>query len=79
MMAINHYNWIGSTFNILKKLYDKNSPIICSENHAWVILTSIKRLIGDKLIRKEKSMLMSAEVMFCHKLINIEQGIGVVL
>jgi hypothetical protein len=71
MMTINHYNWIGSSLNILKKLHDKDSPIVCSENHAWVILTNIKRLIGDKFICIEKGMLMSAEVMFCHKLIDI--------
>ena len=76
MVAVQNYNRIRASLDILKDLNDEYSSIVCSDHDTWEIGRNIEGLIGDFLVGVEEAMLPACKIIFDDERANIEHGKG---
>ena len=62
-MGVNDNNRVGSAFNVLEQLDDEDTTVVGPDDHAWEVLRSVERLLGDLFVTVEEAMLELSELI----------------
>ena len=77
IVAVNDYNGVGPSLEILEHLNYENSSVVCSNYHTWKIWGYIESLICYFFISVEETVLIASKVVFGNKWIYVQHAVQI--